>query len=53
MTDNWLINYWTTRANLSQMTEAQLLELADYLRPYANDVDVFLMWSAALLATEE
>jgi len=51
-TPTWLTDYWITRANVSAMTEAQKLELADMVRPYTYDMDYFLLWLRVLCATD-
>jgi hypothetical protein len=40
------------RADLSAMTEAQLLELADAVRPFTEDVKYLLFWLQVLCATD-
>jgi hypothetical protein len=51
-TPQWLTDYWMARANVSAMTEAQKLELADMVRPYTYDTGYFLFWLRVLCATD-
>jgi hypothetical protein len=48
----WLTEYWRERANLTAMNEAQLLELADMVRPFTEDVMYLLFWLQVLCATD-
>jgi hypothetical protein len=51
-TPTWLTEYWRERANLTAMTEAQKLELADMMRPMIQDTDYCLFWLQVLCATD-
>jgi hypothetical protein len=51
--DKQFIDNIMERADLSAMTEAQLLELADAVRPFTeSDVKYLLFWLQVLCATD-
>jgi hypothetical protein len=51
--DKQVIDNIMERADLSAMTEAQLLELADAVRPFTeSDVKYLLFWLQVLCATD-
>jgi hypothetical protein len=50
--DKQVIDNIMERADLSAMTEAQLLELADAVRPFTEDVKYLLFWLQVLCATD-
>jgi hypothetical protein len=53
ITDIESARHLARRADLSAMTEAQLLELADIIRPHIdNDSELFNFWLLVLLATD-
>jgi hypothetical protein len=52
ITDIESARHLARRADLSLMTEAQKLELADIIRPHIDDLELFNFWLLVLLATD-
>ena len=53
LTGDIQLNNMIARFDMSRATEAQMLEMADMVRPHIQDVDVFSFWLDLLIRSDE